>query len=108
MTLPVVRLSRGLFESSLFAEVERRLAAAEISLVPAIRELKGCLHFWAAIDERSNSMVNLSVWATVEDAMQMDTLPSMLALGKEFAAIGVKFERPIINYKVLWAIEPGA
>ena len=107
MSLPVVRLSRGSFAPSLFAEVERRLAAATASLVPAINELQGCSHYWAGIDVASNTMVNISVWATLEDAKQMESLAPMLALAREFTAIGVKFERPIINYSVLWAIGGG-
>ncbi len=49
-------------------------------------------------------MVNVSIWATLADARQMDTLAPMLALAKDFAALGVTFERPILNYETLWTL----
>ncbi|WP_206175271.1 hypothetical protein [Variovorax sp. RKNM96] len=84
--------------------VRDRLAHAQSSLVPAIEALHGCLHFWAGADPASNTMVNISVWATLEDARQMETLAPMLALASEFASLGVQFERPITNYQSLWEI----
>jgi hypothetical protein len=32
----------------------------------------------------------------------------MLDLGKEFAAKGATFERPIMNYATLWQLRPSA
>ena len=104
MARVVVRLSRGRFETDRFAAVEKRLAEARAGLAPAIRALDGCLHYWAGIDALSNTMVNISVWASVADAKQMDTLAPMLALASEFAQLGVTFERPITNYDCLWEI----
>jgi hypothetical protein len=104
VTLPVIRLSRASFDSLLFAEVHNRLDEARTTLVPAIKSLRGCLHFWAGVDAVSNTMINVSVWATLEDAKQMDTLAPMLALGTQFTKLGVKFERPIVNYGSLWEI----
>jgi len=49
-------------------------------------------------------MINVSVWDSLDDARQMDTLPEMAAAGKGFAAGGVQFERPIINYLTVWEI----
>ena len=104
MSFPVVRLSRGSFESTQFIEIRNRLDEARKTLVPAIKTLRGCLHFWAGVDSVSNTMINVSIWATLEDAKQMDTLAAMLALGTEFTKLGVKFERPIVNYDSLWEI----
>jgi hypothetical protein len=71
-------------------------------LVPAIQRLDGCSHYFAAIDRESSSMVNVSVWRTLEDARQMQTLAPMLALAEEFTREGVRFERPALNYETLW------
>jgi hypothetical protein len=35
----------------------------------------------------------------------MATLAPMLALAEEFAALGVEFERPILNDETLWRLE---
>ncbi|QSI34518.1 hypothetical protein GNX71_26985 [Variovorax sp. RKNM96] len=102
--MPVLRLSRGSFPAEKYPMVRDRLAHAQSSLVPAIEALHGCLHFWAGADPASNTMVNISVWATLEDARQMETLAPMLALASEFASLGVQFERPITNYQSLWEI----
>lgn len=102
---PVVRISRGSFAPEKFEAIEARLAAAATSLVPAIRKLEGCLHYFAAVDRESSSMVNVSVWRSLADARQMQTLGPMLALAEEFTREGVRFERPIINYETLWALD---
>lgn len=101
---PVIRLSRASFPPERFEEVRARLDAARATLVPAVRGLRGCLHFWAAIDPVSNTMLNVSVWETLADAKQMETLAPMLALAGEFIALGVTFERPITNSQVLWDV----
>lgn len=102
--MPVIRLSRGSFPAERYEEVRARLDAARATLVPAVRGLHGCLHFWAAIDPVSNTMLNVSVWETLADAKQMETLQPMLALAGEFSALGVTFERPITNSQVLWDV----
>jgi hypothetical protein len=104
MALPVLRLSRGSFPPEKYSIVRDRLAGAQSSLVPAIKALRGCLHYWAGVDPVSNSMVNISVWASLDDARQMESLAPMLALAGEFVALGVVFERPITNYESLWEI----
>ena len=100
----VVRISRGTFAPEQYEAVRRRLDAAQATLVPAIRELRGCVHYFAAIDREASSMVNVSVWQSREDAQQMRTLAPMLALAEAFAREGVRFERPIVDYETLWEI----
>jgi hypothetical protein len=73
-------------------------------LAPAIRELSGCLHYFAALDRESNSIVNVSIWRSLADAQQMQTLAPMLELAEEFTREGVRFERPIVNFDVLWEL----
>jgi hypothetical protein len=104
MQLPVVRVSRGSFPAEKYSMVRDSLEHAQSSLVPAIKALRGCLHFWVGADPVANTMVNISVWATLDDAKQMDTLAPMLALATEFVSMGVQFERPITNYQSLWEI----
>ena len=102
---PIVRLSRGSFAPEQYESVKARLDAAETTLAPAIRALTGCLHYYAAIDRDSSSMVNVSIWRSLADAQQMQTLGPMRALAEEFTREGVRFERPIINYETLWSME---
>src|SRR5919197_2051598 len=77
VSLPVVRLSRGSFEPAQFIAIRNRLDESRKTLVPAIKALRGCLHFWAGVDAVSNTMINISIWATLEDAKQLDTLSQM-------------------------------
>jgi len=58
----IVRLSRASFPAQKFDEVERRLAESQHTLIPALRGLAGCLHYHAAIDRESSTMINVSVW----------------------------------------------
>jgi hypothetical protein len=105
VALPVVRISRGSFPPEKYQAIRARLDTAQTSLIPAIRQLSGCLHYFAGIDRESSSMVNVSVWRSLADAQQMQTLAPMRALAEDFAREGVRFERPIINYETLWAVD---
>lgn len=100
----VVRISRGSFEASRYGEIEQRLRDSSQSLIPAIRKLPGMLHYYVGIDRESSTMVNVSVWESLAAAQQMASLEEMLALAGEFVAMGVTFERPIINYDTLWQL----
>jgi quinol monooxygenase YgiN len=104
MDQPVVRISRGSFDPASRPAIEDRLMDSRRTLVPSIRSLRGCLRYYAGIDPESQTMINVSVWATLEDAKQMDSLAPMLALAEELARLGVRFERPIRNFAVLWEI----
>jgi quinol monooxygenase YgiN len=101
----IVRISKGSYPPSRHAEFTARMAEAGAILLPAIKKLPGCLSYYAATDEASSTMVNVSVWDTLEHAQAMATLPEMGALAKEFIALGAEFERPIINYPALWHLE---
>ena len=100
----VVRISRGRYKPKLHNEVTARLNESAASLAPAIQAMPGCLSYYAGSDESSNTMVNVSVWDTLEHAQAMSSLPEMAALAREFLALGVEFERPITNYPVLWSL----
>ena len=99
-----VRISKGRYKPELHAEVTARLQASAESLVPAIRAMAGCVSYYAATDETSCTMINVSVWDTLEHAQAMASLAAMNALAQEFIALGVEFERPIVNYPVLWQL----
>jgi hypothetical protein len=102
--MPVVRISRGAFPPERYEHVKARLTQSQETLIPAIRQLNGLLHYYAGIDAVANTMINVSVWQSLADAKQMETLAPMLVLAKEFIDLGVTFERPIINYDTVWEI----
>jgi quinol monooxygenase YgiN len=99
-----LRISKGSYKPELHTLVARRLAESAITLVPAINALPGCLSYYAGADSITNTMVNVSTWDTLEHAQAMGTLAAMGELAKEFIAMGVEFERPIVNYPVAWKI----
>lgn len=72
--------------------------------MPAIRALDGLVAYHAGVDEASGTMVNVSVWTSIEAAEQMGSLAEMQALAGEFIALGVVCERPFVNYESLWEI----
>lgn len=102
--MSVVRISRGSFEPENYEKVKAKLDASQEVLVPSIKRLNGLLLFYAGIDPTSNTMINVSVWETLADAKQMETLAPMQALAGEFTQLGVRFERPIMNFDTLWEI----
>ena len=99
-----VRISKGSYTAALHAQVSKRLNASSESLVPAIRRLPGCVSYFVGSDALSNTLVNVSVWDTLEHAEAMSSHAEMAALAKEFIEIGVQFERPIANYEVMWQL----
>ena len=105
MSEPVVRISQGFFDTKLAERVAVKLDEGRITLEPALKALRGLLHYYVAVDSGSNSMVNVSVWESLEAAKQMDSLGEMLAQRDIFVALGVKFQ-PIRNYTGLWSITP--
>jgi hypothetical protein len=106
MQAPVIRISIGKFDSDQAGVVEARLRDSRTSLEDGIRAMRGNLAYYVGIDRTNHAMHNVSVWASVDDANQMATFAPMLALGAEFAALGVRFERPILNCDTLWQLDP--
>jgi quinol monooxygenase YgiN len=102
---PVVRISQGFFAAGLLPEVQAKLDASRAALDPALRALPGLLHYYVAIDPVSSSIVNVSVWDSLEAAAQMNDLPAMRAQRDVFVDLGVEFQ-PVRNYIGLWSVAP--
>lgn len=58
-----------------------------------MQAMPGLLTFYFGADEETSSLTNVSLWASLEAAKQLDTYPPMLDLGKPFSAKGATFER---------------
>jgi hypothetical protein len=101
----VVRLSRGTFAPEQVAAVRAKLDEGRATLELALRQLRGLLHYYVAVDEQGSTMVNVSVWTGLAEARQMDALAPMLAQRAIFEKLGVRFD-PIRNYPTLWTITP--
>ena len=87
----VVCLSRGTFAPEQTAAARATLDEGRARLEPALRRLRGLLHSYVAVDEQASTMVNVSVWAGLAEARQMDTLAPMLAQRAAFEQLGVRF-----------------
>jgi hypothetical protein len=100
----VVRVARGSFDPSRFAEVDAMNRKVSEYLVPAIKRLPGLIHFYAGVSPEG-SVVNVSVWDSDEHAAQMDQLKEMAVDARgEAEAVGVTFNPPIIDYPIDWTI----
>ena len=75
----IVRISRGSVGRDHLGPAEEALAASEQALRPALEALPGLIHYYVAIDRIVGQLTNVSVWASIEHARSMDTLPEMLA-----------------------------
>lgn len=102
--VPVVRISRGRFEAERCDDIGKLIEESAGSLVPAIQELRGLLYYHAAVDPTTSTVVNVSIWESVDAAKQMDTLQAMLAQRPILEAAGVQFDK-VANYAPLWKIE---
>ncbi len=101
----IVRISTGHFETSQYEEIERTLREGGERLVPVIRALPGCLHYYAGVNRAASAIINASVWDTLEHAEQMTSLEQMKTEGTLMRSKGVRFE-PIVNYETDWTITP--
>jgi hypothetical protein len=77
--MTVVRVSKGRFDLRNLDQAERLLAASDQALRQPLSQLTGLLHYYVGIDREQGYLTNVSVWETLEDAHQMDTLTAMLA-----------------------------
>jgi len=75
-------------------------------LRPGIETMRGFLAFYAGADEATSSLTNVSLWADLDAAKQLDRFQPMLDAGKAYVAKGATFERPIMNYMTLWQLQP--
>jgi hypothetical protein len=66
----IVRISTGQFDPSQHQEIALMLIEVGPVLVPAIRALPGCRHYYAGIEVSSSTIVNVSVWDTLEVSRQ--------------------------------------
>jgi hypothetical protein len=105
MEAPVIRISIGKFDADIAAIVEAKLRDSKTRLEPGIRGLDGNLAYYVGIDHANNAMHNISIWESVGEANQMAAFAPMLTLGQEFADLGVRFERPILNCGTLWQFD---
>jgi hypothetical protein len=105
MKAPVIRISIGKFDAGNAAVVAEKLRESRARLEDGIRAMNGNIAYYVGIDRSNNAMHNVSVWETVADADQMATFAPMIALGAEFAALGVRFDRPILNCDTLWQLD---
>lgn len=105
-TLPAgaaIRVSRGNFDPSRFAEVEQMTRDTGDYLIPAISQLDGLLGYHAGASP-SGSMVHVSLWQSHDHAEQMGRLKEMIVDARRDAdAVGVSFI-PIVNYPIAWSI----
>lgn len=102
MSDSVVRVSILRCDATRFVLLRSMMLDAEAALRPGIEAMPGLLLFYAGADEATSSLINASVWDTLEHARQLDTFQPMLDAGKRFVAEGATFERPIMHYASLW------
>jgi hypothetical protein len=102
MAAPVIRISLGTFESDKAAIVEAKLIESKTALETGIRAMRGNLGYYVGIDRKNNAISNVSFWDSVDTAEQMATFQLMLDLARTFVALGVRFQRPILNLTTLW------
>lgn len=99
----VVRVSRGSFEPSRFAEVAAANTKIAEYVIPAIKQLPGLMHYYTGVSP-DGSIVHISVWDTDENATQMSRLKEIIVDAREeFEARSVQFI-PIVNYPIDWSI----
>jgi hypothetical protein len=105
MKAPVIRISIGKFDADKAAVVEEKLRESRARLEHGVRAMNGFIAYYVGIDRSNNAMHNVSTWETNADANQMATFAPMIDLAAEFNALGVRFDRPILNCDTLWQLD---
>ena len=101
---PIIRISLGTFDAQKAAVVEAKLIESKAALETGIRAMRGNLGYYTGIDRKNNAMSNVSLWESIETAEQMATFQPMIDLAGAFIALGVRFQRPILNCATVWQI----
>jgi hypothetical protein len=104
MAVPVIRISLGTFDAEKASVVEAKLIESKAALEPGIRRMRGNLGYYAGIDRKNNAISNVSLWESIEAAEQMASFQPMLDLAVTFVALGVRFQRPILNCATVWKV----
>lgn len=104
MAAPVIRISLGTFDAEKTSIIEAKLIESKAILEAGIRAMRGNIGYFAGIDRKNNAMSNVSLWESVEAAEQMTTFKPMLDLAGTFIALGVRFQRAILNCATVWEI----
>ena len=102
MSNMIIRVSVIRCDPSVFERLRTMMIEVQEALRPGIEALPGFLAFYAGEDPALAALINTSFWETLEQAQQLDHFQPMLEAGKRFAAAGARFERPIMNHRVLW------
>lgn len=98
----VIRTSVIRCDPSQFERLRTMMVEAEAELRPGIEAMPGLLAFYAGADAAASALINTSLWDTLEHAQQLDHFQPMLESGKRFVVAGARFDRPIMNHRVLW------
>ena len=99
----IVRVSRGSFDPSRFAEIEAMSRKTQGYLTPAIRQLPGLVSYFVGATP-SGSFTHVSLWDSESHADQMSKLKLMTENARSDAeAAGVDF-LPIVNYPIGWRV----
>ncbi len=100
MQQPVVRVSIIRCAPEKFAELRRMMVEADAVLRTGIEAMPGMIDFYAGADEATSSLMNVSVWKTLDNAEQPGHVPAHARSGKGLWQ-GAIFERPIANHATL-------
>jgi len=103
MSSPIVRISKGQFDSSNEEKVRHALEQSASALVPGLKELPGLLYYHVAVDSHTKTVVNVSIWVDLASAKQMEKFGPMLAQRPIMEEAGVRFDL-LTNYEPLWKI----
>src|SRR5262249_14269341 len=71
MQQPVVRVSILRCVPEKFAEFRHMMIEADAVLRPGIESMPGLIHYYAGADEATSSLMNVSIWKTLDNAKQM-------------------------------------
>ena len=100
----VVRVSRGTFDPTRFADIQAMTQATSAYLMPAISQLPGLISYYAGA-AAEGSIVQVSMWESAEAADQMSRLKEMIVDARAAGeAAGITFH-PIINHHLDWTVQ---
>ena len=102
MRAPAIRISLGVFDADKTETIAATLVETRDLLELGIRAMRGNLGYFFGVDRTANVMHNVSCWESMVDADQMGSYQPMLYRAGEFVRLGVRFQRPILNFETLW------
>ena len=105
MSVPVICVSLVRAAPARFETFRELMSRSRAAFASGLQSMPGARSYLAGADPVTGSLINVSLWDTLEDARRMESFRPMHDLALQFAELGAWFERPVMRHATLWRFD---